>query len=271
MKFWFNRNPGLALPIIALQYHEIKLKLSLRGMPGLYIGDDSTNNLTAVAPEVSLYANYYFLDVEERRRFVQVEHEYLIEQVQYQSSDLENNINLQFNHPVKELIWVIQHNTCNVENTSADFTSNDTKVDISQNVANSVAQQSNDHFNYQSCQANSKTEIILNQTDLNAFDNAKLVLNGQDRITEQKATYFRLMTTRQAGHRIGNKHIYCYSFAINPEDHQPSGTCNFTRIDTAALKFNSTCTVTDMSVAVYAVNYNILRVMNGMGGLAYAN
>jgi hypothetical protein len=110
LQFWFNRNPGLALPLIALQYHEVKLNLELRSLAECITGNTSLevngNGLSA-----KLYVDYVYLDTDERRRFAQVSHEYLIEQVQFTGTETvangssNKNVTLNFNHPVKELIW----------------------------------------------------------------------------------------------------------------------------------------------------------------------
>ena len=96
----------------------------------------------------------------------------------------------------------------------------------------------------------------------------KLQLNGHDRFSARNASYFRTVQPYQAGHRVPEKHVYNYSFALKPEEHQPSGTCNFSRIDNAQLVTTNALEATDK---IYAVNYNVLRIMSGMGGLAYSN
>jgi len=93
LQFWFNRNPGLALPLIALQYHEVKVSITFSSETN----SDPTNT--------TLWADYIYLDTDERRRFAQVSHEYLIEQVQFVSTSTGTSHDLNFNHPVKELIW----------------------------------------------------------------------------------------------------------------------------------------------------------------------
>ena len=104
---------------------------------------------------------------------------------------------------------------------------------------------------------------------------AKLQLNGQDRFSEREGTYFDLVQPFQHHTRAPDTGINVYSFALRPEEHQPSGTCNFSRIDNATLQLVlSNATVQGVSTAkvrVYAVNYNVLRIMSGMGGLAYSN
>ena len=290
LKFWFNRNPGLALPLIALQYHEVKVKLQTRSLAGM-INTDGTVGVQAAAPTVTLFVDYIYLDTDERRRFAQQSHEYLIEQLQYQSDQLTASTKLNLNHPVKELIWTVTNS-----NATTEVTSGNSANPLSYTTAaGSVAAGGNDYFNYVSASArgvvgtpapaaaNSPTEIFSGQYSDEAFGSAILKLNGHDRFPARNASYFRTVQPLQSGHRVPEKHVYCYSFALKPEEHQPSGTCNFSRIDNARLDFqahtsngctraiaNNTATGTN-NINVYAVNYNVLRVMSGMGGLAYSN
>ena len=221
LQFWFNRNPGLALPLIALQYHEVKVSITF---------SSQANSDPSAA---SLWADYIYLDTDERRRFAQVSHEYLIEQLQFTNSATGTSHDLNFNHPVKELIWTGGWD----ESTGL-------------NAAPAT----------------------------HATTGYKLVLNGHDRFAERHSTYFTRTQVWQhhtgagglnAGATVGagnsNDSIGVYSFALKPEEHQPSGTCNFSRIDNAQLKSPSD------ALNIYAVNYNVLRVMSGMGGLAYSN
>ena len=268
LKFWFNRNPGLALPLIALQYHRIKLKFVTRSMIGIINGDGDANvSLTASAPSIKLWANYYYLDTEERKRFAKVSHEYLIEQVQHDKYSHGVSHKLKFNHPVKEIIWVEVDDSASSEAIS----SSSSAIDITANVPGSITQ-NNDYFNY-NCNdtTNGDSEFIYGSVNYEAFATAKITLNGQDRFEPQKASYFRLVQPLQAGHKIPNKNVYVYSFALRPEEHQPSGTCNFSRLDNAKLEFTSNRNPSGSSLHIYAVNYNVLRIMSGMGGLAYSN
>jgi len=219
LQFWFCRNPGLALPLIALQYHEVKIILNRRGDSDLTTSQNK------------LWADYIYLDTDERRRFAQVSHEYLIEQVQEQTL-VAGGGELNFNHPVKELVW---------------------------NVAQTI----------------NGGRTIVAATGLEF----KLKLNGHDRFAARDYRYFTRTQVsdyhsgpgglNSNGKGVGafNDSIAVYSFALKPEEHQPSGTCNFSRIDNAQL------ISTNNTVAhnVYAVNYNVLRIMSGMGGLAYSN
>ena len=271
-QFWFNRNPGLALPLIALQYHEVKLNLELRPY------SDLIQNTAEVAVTESLdlvtcklYVDYVYLDTDERRRFAQVSHEYLIEQVQFTGTETiaalssNKNITLNFNHPVKELIWA---------HTTAVHAS-----------APSGTEGSGSWFNYSG---------VATTTGTDSFKTALLQLNGHDRFSVRNADYFRKVQNYEHHTRVprvgldlkGTKtdtcqgafrqYIYSYSFALSPEEHQPSGTCNFSRIDNAVLQMTyditkETAAGLSLNLNIYAVNYNVLRIMSGMGGLAYSN
>ena len=223
LQFWFNRNPGLALPLIALQYHEVKIKISFNNLVEAF-GTGGGSGVT----EAKLYAQYIYLDTDERRRFAQVSHEYLIEQLQLQKeTGTPTNITLNFNHPVKELIWVGTSDT------------------------------------------NVPTASTLTTT-------WQLKLNGHDRFSARPLQYFtkQQVYDYHTGYgglgAAGKDTIAVYSFALKPEEHQPSGTCIFSRIDTAQLQDTSN-TQDQPNLNVYAVNYNVLRIMSGMGGLAYSN
>ena len=222
LQFWFCRNPGLALPLIALQYHEVKVILDYRGDGVLA----ATSN--------KLWCDYIYLDTDERRRFAQVSHEYLIEQVQEQSLAAGGG-DLNFNHPVKELIW-----------------------------------------NRPWALLNNGRGIVVT----GAGTDFQLKLNGHDRFASRNYRYFT--RTQVWEHHTGpggiaanatkasgasDDSIAVYSFALKPEEHQPSGTCNFSRIDNAQL-VNVGSGAAD---TIFAVNYNVLRIMSGMGGLAYSN
>ena len=246
LEFWFCRNVGLALPLIALQYHEVKVKIEFEQKSKCVVNSDrgvTAADLTKVVDikNVSLWVDYIFLDTDERRRFAQLSHEYLIEQLQFTGteslSDGSNRIKLNFNHPCKELIWVAKYN-------SAD---------------------TREWYNYAS--------TADNETYGNPFDDAILQLNGNDRFAVRKGSYFNLVQPFQHHTNVPtNAGINVYSFALKPEDHQPSGTLNMSRIDTATLMVNAQSGGGTFSgINIYAVNYNVLRILSGMGGLAYSN
>uniref|UniRef100_A0A6C0C478 Major capsid protein N-terminal domain-containing protein n=1 Tax=viral metagenome TaxID=1070528 RepID=A0A6C0C478_9ZZZZ len=262
LQFWFCRNPGLALPLIALQYHEVKVKLTTRALTSL-VNSDNTSTGGGAPTTSTLYCDYIYLDTDERRRFAQVSHEYLIEQVQRDTSVMEATRSLNFNHPVKALIWVSQNTTVATEGT--------TGIDATANADGSGMSNKNDYFNYQSSNSNN-TEVIKTVTTNEHFATMTLKLNGHERFKERNATYFRICQPQQHGFKVPSKHIYCYSFALKPTEHQPSGTCNFSRIDNAQMDFKGHSNgYSDSTLTVYAINYNVLRIMSGMGGLAYSN
>ena len=268
IQFWFCRNPGLALPLIALQYHEVKVKFTTRALKYLVNVDGTGKTDTSAAdPTVQLWADYIYLDTDERRRFAQVSHEYLIEQVQREQKTFalaDTSTKLNFNHPVKELVWVFQDATVSDEgDTTISLTgAGDATINVGE-----IATSKNDYFNY-SAMVGGNDEQICGVSSFESFSTMKLQLNGHDRFAERNASYFRTCQPIQAGHKVPSKHVYIYSFALKPEEHQPSGTCNFSRIDNATMIFAAAGTA---QLSVYAVNYNVLRIMSGMGGLAYSN
>ena len=417
LQFWYCRNPGLALPLIALQYHEVKINLDLRpideclwAVDELSFGGTASGSGAAITANcgkkvptayaqslvaASLYVDYVFLDTDERRRMAQNPHEYLIEQLQFTGDESvgssSNKIKLNFNHPCKELVWVVQpdenvdycasfectqplfavlgaqpfnysdaidalpnalhafstkdglvstHNSSQENqgfidnrglfqqaapagqavNTSTTtitpttglqggvsdsnaapgagtyqtgHTSSKTTADTDTNVGTGGLGWDTNYSaaNFGATQSNTNAVLVgvsdagtfvLAETALtmhcwgeNPVVTAKLQLNGQDRFSEREGTYFDLVQPFQHHTRTPDTGINIYSFALRPEEHQPSGTCNFSRIDNATLQLvlsNATVEGTKTAkVRVYATNYNVLRVMSGMGGLAYSN
>jgi len=238
LQFWFCRNAGLALPLIALQYHEVKVNLQHRVST---VWDDQVVN--------RLYVDYIYLDTDERRRFAQVSHEYLIEQVQEQTiEDNAREVELNLNHPVKELFWTAAEGASGTDNAKS--------LVVPTDVNNAAA---------------------TNGTFM-------LKLNGHERFARRHYRYFSRVQvidhhSGSGGHNTTNTPttanisslndaICVYSFALKPEEHQPSGTCNFSRIDTAVLESSNTFVANSV---LFAINYNVLRIMSGMGGLAYSN
>ena len=364
LQFWFNRNPGLALPLIALQYHEVKVKLTL--------GATGTGS-----EDAKLWADYIYLDTDERRRFAQVSHEYLIEQVQETSASASKTQKLNFNHPVKELVWTsasdytsaklvlnghdrfaaqeteyfqlrqpFDHHTAvpsqnlpaaaqsalldrdasltALTNGTADgvYTRHATDGGNSDGVftydfsANTIVLRGAGAMATSAAALTVGTELVLVAGDADAAANTQVytaVVTVAGNASPAAADYTLLTTDGNANtlaivttvpvstkgtgtffagadsaasdtlsiYIVGagtasteartsqlTTKINCYSFALKPEEHQPSGTCNFSRIDNAQLITGAALTTADN---VYAVNYNVLRVMSGMGGLAYSN
>ena len=225
LRFWFCRNAGLALPLIALQYHEVKVIVNWSAAVAAASSTVSSN--------VSLWADYVYLDTDERRRFAQVSHEYLIEQVQHQDASASAlSTELNFNHPVKELIW-----------------------------AGKTAQ------TWGAAHADAG---MLGDVSTAQGNNWQLKLNGHDRFAEQDTNYFTKLQVWKyhTGAMQEDDSIAVYSFALKPEEHQPSGTCNFSRIDNAQLKSSAAATAQGMNI--YAVN-TMSSVSCSVGGLAYSN
>ena len=328
LQFWFCRSPGLALPLIALQYHEVKINLDLRPIDECLwavkkLDESGTEAVKAAGAynqslvAASLYVDYVFLDTDERRRMAQNPHEYLIEQLQFTGDESvgssSNKIKLNFNHPCKELVWVVQPDA-NVDYCSSleagtllykamgaqPFNYTDA-VDALPNaihafsadaasenfidgsglfadgsvVATTVNQNATSTVSDAASFVLAETALDMHCWGLNPVVVAKLQLNGQDRFSEREGTYFDQVQPYQAHTRAPDTGINVYSFALRPEEHQPSGSCNFSRIDNATLQLvlsNATVSGTNTAkVRVYATNYNVLRVMSGMGGLAYSN
>jgi len=391
LQFWFCTNPGLALPLIALQYHEVKINLDIRPIDECLwavttLSCSTTTNGTTTNFKVgtpvpaaiaynqslvaaSLYVDYVFLDTDERRRFAQQPHEYLITQLQFTGDESvgssANKIKLNLNHPVKELIWVVQPdqnvdycsslvcdsmlfkvlgaqpfnytdaidalpnaihafggpqavagkneyidqqglfndagaldysiaqgqsgywsgpgnamnetNFGGQEHLPADLASSGLDIQT-MNTLQALANQSHNDGSSVSDAGTfvlTETSLDMHCWGLNPVVTAKLQLNGQDRFSEREGSYFSWVQPYQAHTRAPDEGINVYSFALRPEEHQPSGTCNFSRIDNATLQLvlsNATVEGTKTAkVRVYATNYNVFRVMSGMGGLAYSN
>ncbi len=346
LQFWFCRNPGLSLPLIALQYHEVKFNITFRDARECYWSNGTVTRPTLV--NGALWVDYIYLDTDERRRFAQVSHEYLIEQLQFLGDEsvnaTSNKIKLNFNHPTKEIVWVVQPDS-NVDATACDAiggpqwfnytdrvdetyfsgtpqdplgggmgtaaavvgnfpfslpmtgsaATNPTSPAGLQNLIN-IANAGNgtlgtnagisnatgiDGLNFDDL-LNAGVNSTAYRAPLRVFDkgqnpivSAKLTLNGHDRFVERPGRYFNLVQPYQHHENVPATGINVYSFALKPEDHQPSGTCNFSRIDSATLNLTLTANAVkgrrSCKVRVYGVNYNVLRIMSGMGGLAYAN
>ena len=372
LQFWFCRNIGLAIPLIALQYHEVKLKFNWGS--GAANANLSRSGAAAVTPSVEVWADFIYLDTDERRRFSQVSHEYLIEQLQLQEEgSSRSNYKLNFDHPVKELIWTVPTSLTESETIITQ------KIKIEINGHERFVYQDKEYFqirqpmmyhtsipgynikesdriemiqptviafrdtvthpgdlinvatlqNLVSSTSNTKTVFTLKiGTNFIAYntssnlpkigdilevdfkDKSELLTHVRtrkiiaqvsslssisaagggsawviDMVVEDESAHIgtsfiasstaddivnitiigRLQNPRSRCSQL-ERDIYVYSFSLNPEDHQPSGTCNFSKIESAKLLLDSAGTISN----IYAVNYNVLRIMSGMGNLAYA-
>jgi hypothetical protein len=281
-EFWFCRNVGLALPLIALQYHEVKVKIDFETKANCIA--KGTGTLTAAGSlddfeaikNISLWADYIFLDTDERRRFAQLSHEYLIEQLQFTGTEPlvtgTNRIKLNFNHPCKELVWVAKTTPTTNITRWYDYTNKDGADGM---TSYSVADGGDAIAGGQLTSNFLVISDIKPSQNVNPFANAILQLNGNDRFAVREGDYFNYVQPFQHHTNVPvHNSINVYSFALKPEDHQPSGTLNMSRIDTATLMVNANPAVSGVAyqgINIYAVNYNVLRILSGMGGLAYSN
>lgn len=392
LKFFNNRNDGLAIPLIALQYHEVKLNFEFTNLLQCVNCESNvtSSDLSNLNMNASLYVDYVYLDTEERKRFAQAQHEYLIEQVQFTGSEsvnsLQQKFRLNFNHPCKALYWALQlgrytsgkaflaYDGKNLDNARltatkravlalASYTpegilqlnSGSSGQGVSGEVAGMLIPYTNDQnlanfFNrinaiaitsdpsienitilgdiltleeistpvnnlqlytntsYSSVlnfsrnpsvphgtDGSSDSDVIIRQYDnygiyinktKNPVQKVLLQLNGHDRFSERDGNYFNYVQPYQHHSNTPADGINMYSFSLNPEEHQPSGTCNMSRIDNATLNlsfgainnfngsqidFKNIYLSDDSDISIYATNYNVLRIMSGMGGLAYSN
>tara|TARA_B110000208_G_C11798290_1_gene440659 strand:- start:1578 stop:3035 length:1458 start_codon:yes stop_codon:yes gene_type:complete len=321
LQFWFCRNPGLALPLIALQYHEVKINIEFENLNKCLYAYGNTDavetnfhnvgDISTATPSItssSLWVDYIYLDTDERRRFAQLSHEYLIEQLQYPGEEtlttLNQKIKLAFNHPVKQLVWVVQKEEVQDALQAFNYTTrfdNNPFLNNDNNGSNEL-QAIIESIN----NASNNLKYMDNQKGKNNCAYALLKLNGQDRFAKRDGNYFNYVIPYYHYSNSPSTGINTYSFSLKPEEHQPSGTCNFSRIDNATLNItlesktlqtgaistqapiydtttnllqskgllaqaDPTVSSGSAKIRVYAVNYNVLRIMSGMGGLAYSN
>jgi hypothetical protein len=252
LPFWFCRSIEKSLPLIAMQYTDVKIIIQFKQFDKCWYNlPNSLNGLVpASTPRIgtaNLLCNYVYLDVFERTKFAkQLNHEYLIEQVQningYAISQnlLNASIRLFLNHPVKEIFWIYR---------------------------STVANTANDYDNYSSI-TNYDTPL---EEKISPFTNITLRFNGNDRFETTTETFFRLYQPYKYHSSGTNNYIYMYSFALDPENIQPSGTCNFSKIDNVVLNLDMTPNIPDGIINVYAINYNVLKIQNGMAGILFSS
>ena len=276
LSFWFCCNPGLALPLIALQYHEVKINVVFNPIRNVLRGC-VTGDCCRTLCDVKLWVDYIYLDTEERRRFAQVSHEYVINQVQFTGSEsvTSNNarISLNMNHPVKELVWVAEPDIDDFAVQSTGLT--EVNWRIASQVSGDTYTGLSNVFNFSNDPTGANNHVHCNPTD-----EATLYLNGHERVATKHGDYYNTVVPWESHTRTPSCGVNVMSFALKPEEHQPSGTCNFSRIDKAVLSLSllnfhngtkTNASNAQYNVSVYAINYNVLRIMSGMGGLAYSN
>lgn len=254
LQFWFNRYIGLSLPLISLQYSKVRVGVTYRDFDELWIssngkppglgGEESSVIESKNILETSIWTDYIFLENEERRKFANNNLEYLIEQLQVNTVGVDQKdiiVPLYFNHPIKEMIWVLQTNR----------------------IFQTGPNKSYDYFDF------SNGEPIPGDT----IDEATIRMEGQERFRKREPLVFRVIQPYQFHTRVPKNFIYVYSFAFKPEQHQPTGTCNFSRLDNVSLELilNDCVIQKETQLNVYAVNYNVLRIEAGIAGLVYAD
>ena len=250
LRFSFNLSPGSALPLVALQFHDCRLNFEFRNFSELIRTNVPRLNIpNEPSMDSTVFATYIFLSQEERSRFAQMPHEYLIEQLQAQveavpssqsvNGTLTRKFTLTLNHPVKEIMWAYQ---------AWDTYQRDSVL-------------GNDWFNY---------DIPGRETE-EIFQTAKIQMNGHDRFTERPAQYFRLVQPWTHHSRVPSKRVHAYSFALHPEAWSPSGAANFSRIDSAQLYVQFNPNIPAGSLRIHALGYNVLRIANGLSGVVFAS
>jgi len=250
LQFWFCQFAGLALPLISVQYHEVRIHVEYRDVASLYVKGTASGTVEGSAmTNAQLLVNYYYVDLIERKKFTQEMQEYLITQTQSTGEESVSSANqtislTPFSHPVKELIWYVQPQANQLVAAGLNWSA------YGLSTAAGVAQ--------------------------NPVAKAKLQFNGQDRFQEREGGFFSLV--QPVSHHTAcpsDRGINVYSFAINPEQHQPQGTANFSRLDTVSLKLTLTGVSASSGLTanakVYAINYNILKMENGLAGVIYSS
>jgi hypothetical protein len=390
LQFWFNRYVGLSIPLIALQYHDARIHVTFSNKENLIIRDRNFDDSIIRMNNSSLLVNYIYLDTEERKRFAQVGHEYLIEQTQFNgvelATDLVKRYKLDYNHPTKEIIWAIkngnftngkrfiyyshldnwtdpiptdtnelitpiQEAACKIITESISIGINPetivggTWVEIIENefeTIGSINVQNNStksvYINSNSLSigeygitnkiniditigidesvtcSNIETTLTIRDFSIpyeyytvdtratntdpfiyqfsnygmmidgsgNPIDQALIQFNGHDRFDRREGSYFNYVQPYQHHTNTPVDGINLYSFALYPEEHQPSGTANLSRIDSSILTlWFVPQTIGDGSPSInylnentnlwiFGINYNVLRIMSGFAGLAYS-
>jgi hypothetical protein len=249
LRFSFNTNPGNALPIVALQFHDCRLNFEFRPFMELIKSNVAATFATEPAlPECKVYATYVFLSEDERNRFASMPHEYLIEQLQMQvesvagagalESVVNRKIKMPLMHPVKELFFVYH---------------------AAQNITKNTVT-GNNWFQYD----------IPGREGEEIFDLANIQMNGSDRFVKMPALWWRSVNPWSYHTRIPRKKVHNYLFSIYPEEKNPAGAANFSRIDVSHLALELNPNLPAGRIRIHAVSYNILRIAEGLGGLRFA-
>lgn len=255
LQFWFCRNIGWSLPIMSLWYQDVKLIFKFKKFEQLWVSAQPNTSPKKTNFDASLLIDYIYLDIDERKKFSKESQIYLIEQLQYSENNSSDgcvfNLELSFNHPVKELIWLLQREDA-IGYPNGVYPNTNYPI-------------GNDWFNFSTFAArnNCKTQ--------ETFCEGSIYFNGEEIFRKRESKYFRIIEPYKKHTRIPNNYIYSYSFSLNPENCQPSGQVNFSRVQSTNLKLllPRRRKYTNYNMRCYAVNYNILIITGGMGGLLF--
>uniref|UniRef100_A0A6C0EHJ6 Major capsid protein N-terminal domain-containing protein n=1 Tax=viral metagenome TaxID=1070528 RepID=A0A6C0EHJ6_9ZZZZ len=280
--FWFNRNPGLALPLLALNNNDIKINVKFASKNKID-NFPKNNSKSFIINNVKLLTEYIHLDTEEKQLFASNTHNYLIEQIQY--SDLNNvplkeeitdnieyekyvhKFKIPFRHPVKELFWCIQ------DNNVLDLELKEDKQSVGNNLFNYWLQLDSLKRQHQMIEGH----ITINGKELFEPKSSNYLMSVMKYQYHSGYGYSDLDVDDVVKYTKGSG-VYCYSFAIFPEKHQPSGSLNFSALDRVELnlrlrrnKVENTDRITTNQkiIKFYAINYNILKIASGQAGLLF--
>ena len=257
LKFWFNKDYGSALPLISMRYQDIVMKIKLASLHDCIYTDYNNENNDLIdkikLENITLLCDYIYLDNDERKKFAQASHEYLIEQTKnnvfFVRKSKEINIELDFYHPIKYLTWTIQKSS-----------------NINQNL----------FFEFDDIRFNNENNLSKKNSLKTPLNKCRIELNGVNRVEYLDNNYFNYVLPYECFKNTPKDGVYCYSFALNPLELQPSGTCNFSKLNKKTLnivlsqEFYDNIDDNDtLEINVYAVNYNVLRFSKGLSGLGF--
>ena len=292
LKFWFCNSLNKSLPLIALQYHDVEVEVTIRDWDSCYqvlhkkidsaaqydfVHTQESNKMKQQNLEgVRLDCNYIYLDSEDRKRVAQQEHKILITQVQQIKCPVSQGKSIElssFNHPVKELFFYFSND--NVRKLPEPFNFSDKPSYASKDIYDkSINTGTFEEYN------NSNKDHVLGE--------ARIMINGYPRVEWKDFKYYYYLQNYENYRNKLEHYVYLYSFSGNPKSSTPMGSLNFSRIDNAQLQFSineqsrtnskswlastkqSSLGDSHKTITIYGINYNYLLIKSGMAGLAYS-
>jgi len=319
LKFFFNDESGLALPLIALQYHETSVELTLKTIPDLFTineiltetptdgptfasinrrkttSDIIASLLSTTEFKLNYYfeATYIFLDNDERKRFAESSHSYLIQEVQTRTisnvSETKNH-DMFFNHPVKELIIIGQRSDMKDINQWSNYTNWTNEYyapysyEYNEYIKGTLAKSTTNKIFYNKNFTIERTDntkfFDMKYFRKNIINEIEILFNGNVRQRSRDHLYYNLQHPYNFHKTNPKDGVHVYSFSLNPNEFQPSGACNFSRIDNPQIKIDLGLqtgiheipnNLYSYDFTLYAVSYNILKIAAGMAGKQFAN